>query len=172
MKGHFDFDALLDDCIASCTTSLGFKANHATTMRSLLAKVTIFLLSIDLSYAEPDLPRGQKGRSSVRGGDRVSPGLQEAEINYEEAKILEAEAELLVRDAEKELEIIQQKKKQQEQAQDGGNEQKTQTPASDNDRGKPIQDYKPGLDEPREEEPHEHDGPIDENGGVSDRDGD
>lgn len=154
------------------TTSLDSDDNHNTTMRSLLATVTIIILLIELSNAEPDFREAKRAVPVYAVAECLAQGLQEAEINYEEAKILEAEAELLVGDAEKELENIRQKNNEQGQAQDGGNEQNPEIPASDIDWGKPIKDYKPDLDEPREEEPHEHDGPHDENGGVSDRDGD
>lgn len=117
----------------------------------LLAFLTITLLVSSpvtvLATADDHLPRGKKNR----GNARPAPGLQQAEINYEQAKILLDEAKLLVRDAQEQLDVIQAKKKQQQQQQ------------RDGDSGaKPIRDYVPGLDEPREEEPHKFDGPVDD----------
>jgi len=135
-------------------------------MRSLLATSTILLASFGLGGAEPTdsgLPNGRKPRASVRSGGRESPGLEQAAINYEHAKILVAQAQLLVRDAEKAVEIEQAKMERYHHAQE--NRSKTQEEVSDNDNDKPARDGvadKPGLDEPREDKPHVMDAPPDE----------
>lgn len=116
------------------------------------ALYSIFLIVfVTLVNAQPDLPRGQKGR----GGDiaRESPGLEQAIINYEEAKMLMEEAELLVRDAEKTLEIAKRKKEQ-------SNGKAGQRAGGDDGSDKPKDiANQPGLDEPREDHPHINDAP-------------
>lgn len=98
-----------------------------------------------------ELPRGQKGR----GADisRESPGLEQAILNYLEAKLVYDQAKILVEDAEKEVEIARKHKLVDSKQRARGN---------DDDEHKPKQQAvgnRPGLDEPREDKPHINDAP-------------
>lgn len=122
-----------------------------------LLSIILFLASCftrgnaEYGVLKQEMPRGQKGR----GADiaRVSPGLEEAIVNYQEAKLVYDQAELLVREAEKAVEIAKKRNHHVE----------TSAEQTDNARGDDHQadvvGNRPGLDEPREDKPHINDAP-------------